>query len=197
MRTDKPVFPLFLFPSVSWWQNCLEYDHFVVEVYENWIKQSPRSRFTIATTNGRQTLSIPTVRSTRTRLNEVEISEEGNWRTLHWRTIQTAYNRSPYFEYYADGIRQILETKHKHLIDMSLEALDWCFDKLNMAKSYEIRDSYVEEAETDFRSGQLPYNEQTYFQVFDEKTGFQSDLSVLDVLFNLGPEAIRVLAAGR
>ena len=185
---DKVVLPLFLFPSLAWWQTYARSEEVVLEQHENWVKQSARTRFEIGGPNGRQTLSIPTIRSTRTVLNEVEISEEGNWRTLHWRSIQTAYNRSPFFEYYKDDVRAILDTKHPRLVDLSREALEWSVDRLGLESKHSLSKSYVNSEGVDFRSETLLYNEKSYHQVFSEKLGFEPNLSVLDALFNLGPQ---------
>ncbi len=187
------ILPFHLFPNVAWWQQAQQATEVQIDIHENWVKQSHRSRFDIVGANGVQQLSIPTVKKTRKTLRDVEISYSENWPVLHWRSITSAYNRSPYFEYYGFAIEQLFATKPKYLIDLNLKALEWCYDKLQLPFQVNISASYLHPIDLDFRQQEIPYNDTTYYQVFDEKLGFKPNLSVLDVLFNCGPESAGVL----
>jgi hypothetical protein len=191
---SKAVLPFHLFPNIAWWQQAHKAETIQIDIHENWVKQTNRSRFDIVGANGVQQLSIPTIKRSRRTLKDVEISYAENWPVLHWRSITSAYNRSPYFEYYGYAIEQLFENRPKYLIDLNLKALEWCYDKLQLPFQVELSESYIEETEIDFRSREIPYNPIEYYQVFDEKLGFQPNLSVLDVLFNCGPESAGLFA---
>lgn len=186
---ESSVFPLFLFPNVAWWKSVIQTDSPLIEIHENWVKQSFRSRFEIAGPNGRQVLSIPTHKSSRTTLNDVTIDYTEKWPILHWRSIRTAYNRSPFFEFYADELKELLDRPTERLVDLNKAALQWCCDKLGVEKKFQWSESYISNVDHDFRNKMPDVEIDPYMQVFDEKNGFIANLSILDVLFNCGPEA--------
>ncbi|MBO6516048.1 MAG: WbqC family protein [Bacteroidia bacterium] len=190
---DKSVLPLFLFPKVGWWQEAIRAGNFILEVSERWVKQSERSRFDIAGPNGRQSLSIPTVKKTRTILNEVEISYDDKWDVLHWRSLETAYNRSPYFEFYKDDIQAIFEARHTRLVDLSLDALIWCNKALGTDLKMEQSVEYSVDYRNDFRKSHFDAENHAYYQVFHDRNEFLPNLSILDVLCNCGPEALSMI----
>lgn len=175
----------------------------LLEQHEYFVKQTYRNRCTIASANGLMDLTIPVEKSARQKvlIKDVRISNHGNWRLNHWRSISSAYQSSPFFEYYADDFVHFYEKKWEYLWDYNLalqEQVSTLLDiqpKLSFTKKYE--ESYVEGFdmrdiihpkkagyESDFRS---------YYQVFSQKYGFQQDLSIIDLLFNMGNESILVL----
>lgn len=187
---DKSIFPYFLFPNLAWFQSWKSCDAAELEVCENWVKQTLRNRYEIAGPNGRQSLSVPTIKSTRKTFKDVKISYAEDWVTHHQRSVKTAYNRSPYFEYYQDGYNQILSRKPEYLLDLNQAALEWLFSKLQIDQELVHTKEYQESGITDLRQQDFSADKGTsYLQVFDEKLGFMPNLSALDVLFNCGPEA--------
>lgn len=190
MNPEQPL-PLYIFPNLSWFKAALSksIQPIELEVNINWQKQSPRSRFEIVGPNGKQQLVIPTVKSTRKTLGEVCINYDENWPIQHWRSLETGYNRSPFFEFYKDDIKQILETRYKKLADLNFASIKWCCEKLQLDIHFVPTKIYKGETKIEH-----PFSKNlVYPQVFTLKNGFIPELSTLDVLFNLGSEASSLL----
>jgi len=190
MNPEQPL-PLYLFPSLIWFKAALSkgLNPVELEVQANWQKQSPRSRFEIAGPNGKQQLVIPTIKSTRKTMVEVCINYDENWPIQHWRSLETGYNRSPFFEFYKDDIQQIFEQRFGNLADLNLASIKWCCEKLQLDLRFNKTDKYQGEMKVEI----ISFKEPEYSQVFALKNGFIPKLSVLDMLFNLGPEASSLL----
>lgn len=176
---------------------------------EHFVKQSYRNRCVIATANGPMSLSLPieSGRSPRMPIQDVRVSDHGNWQSLHWNSLLSAYRSSPFFEYYADDIRPFFDEKKPFLFDYN-ERIRRCICALiPLDASAMITDRYrstdqLPEDSVDFRSRlnekvlptkQLQLTSKPYYQVFEGKFGFTPDLSILDLLFNMGPESILYL----
>lgn len=175
------------------------YDRIVIEQHENYQKGSYRNRARIVGANGVERLSVP-LRSGKHQqkaIREVEIAYDEPWQLVHWRAIKTAYGSAAYFEHYADSIQDILNTKHQYLFDLNWSFLDFLCGSIglkmpSLSQSYEkipldiqdMRNSVLPNQEDDINFRPLPY-----FQVFDDRHGFVSNLSTLDLLFAMGPDA--------
>jgi hypothetical protein len=195
-RLDVGYFPLFLFPPIFWWQKAMEFEKIVIVVNENWVKQSFRNRVEIYGPNNRLRLSFPIVGSSkRGSIAEVKLDNSHNWSVQNWRSLVTAYNKSPFFEYYAPDLEELFKTPFDGLVDLSKQALENCIRGLNIDLKIEYCEvNYAEVSPNlclhDFRKHE---SQKPYYQVFAERNGFQENLSVLDLLFNLGPEAAAYL----
>lgn len=192
------------FGPVQWYQKLCRYDRVFVEQCETYRKQSFRNRCVIATTNGLQTLTVPVVRGNSGR--DVRISDHGNWRHLHWHALMSAYSESPFFEYYADDIRPFFERRWEFLYDYNAEIcatvchlLDvrptilptteyWRSDRLKTEKPYV--DDFREAIDPKHPAPDADFTPRRYYQVYEAKHGFLPNLSILDLLFNMGPEGI-------
>jgi len=208
--------PLALF-STAWFGPILYYalfkraDKRLIEGAENYIKQTYRNRCIIATANGPMTLSLPVKSSSaaKTTIKDVKLSNHGDWQRMHWHSIESAYNSSPFFEYYADDIRPFFEKKERWLFDYNEEIRNKICDLIGIEKDVEttkeyncVLTSYVSEF-LDLRDAIRPKSKRLkdlekniikpYYQVFDLKFGFLPNLSILDLLFNMGPESILFL----
>ena len=194
------------FGPVQWYQKLNRYDTCLIEQYDHFVKQTYRNRCVIAATNGLQTLSIPVEKfeGAKCEMRDVRISDHANWRHQHWYALQSAYGESPFFEYYEDDIRPFFERKWDFLYDFNWEiTLKMCelidiMPCMRRTDSYELEPS---EAVIDFRETIRPkhpgrddeFSPRTYYQVYQQKYGFQPNLSVLDLLFNQGNESVLFL----
>ena len=177
------VLPTSFFGPVSWYEQIARTSEPIsIEAHENFQKQTLRTRCRIATANGVQTLTVPVSGSGS--IKEIKISDHNNWRHLHWQALASAYGSSPFFEYYADDIAPFFEKKWDFLFDYNLEIT---------YKMCELLDIRTEIRLTDEFQG-CSFNQHNdskpYYQVFQSRHGFIPDLSILDLLFNMGPEAI-------
>ena len=178
-----------------------------IERYDSYRKQTYRNRCVIATTNGLQALTIPVERPDTglhsTMMKDLRMSDHGNWRHLHWHALMSAYSESPFFEYYADDIRPFFEKKWDYLYDFNMEACETVCSLLDIHPNIRKTSEYTKKEDLpediiDFREAIDPKHPEVdadfvprrYYQVFERKTGFQPNLSILDLLFNMGPEGI-------
>lgn len=174
-----------------------------VERMENYLKQSYRNRCIIAAANGPMSLTVPVEKGEAIKCltKDIRISDHGNWRHLHWNTLVSAYNMSPFFPYYADDFAPFYEKHFEFLYDFN-EALRQLICRLiDLDVEVEGTSDYLFEVNNDYREGIRPrhpaldpeFQAVPYYQVFKEKFGFIPNLSIVDLLFNMGPESLIVL----
>lgn len=193
-------------------------DAVIEERCDHYVKQTYRNRCLIATADGVQALTIPVGGRAKTEggdsktpMREMRLSEHGRWRDMHLNALAAAYERSPYFEYYADDFARIYRTPCDRLVDFNaamqrlvLRLLDITPDLHTNETTYldaDARPDFVDWRErirpkvsADFDPSFRP---EPYWQVFADRTGFLPNLSIVDLLFNLGPESRIVLRASR
>ena len=186
------------FPPISYFTEIIKANHVFIEAHENYQKQSYRNRSYIAGPNGKQMLNIPVIRvdGNHTPVQEVLLSNQINWKIQQWNSIKTAYNSSPFLLYYEDEIKEVFLKKHNKLWDFNWELLILMLDLLQIKTPIEKTSVYenLPSDLVDFRNTIHPKisthtTSKPYFQVFDDRLGFIADLSILDLLFNLGTEA--------
>ena len=176
----------------------------VIEACCNYQKQSYRNRCKIATEAGIMTLSIPIEKpSGKILTRDVRISSHDNWQHLHWTAIESAYQSSPFFEYYQEELRPFFEPqKFKYLYDFNIELQNTICNLLDITPHIEYSKEYVQpqEDDVDLREAIHPKRISVeaekllpYYQVFSARHGFIPDLSIIDLLFNMGPESIFLL----
>ena len=195
---------------VEYYTKLLAYDRVCIEQHDHYIKQTYRNRCTIAAPDGELALSIPTVKpaSLKCPMCDIRISDHGNWRHLHWNAIESAYNHTPFFEYYKDDFRPFYEKKYEFLADFNEELCQLVCKLIDIQPCIERTSEYKTEfttEETDFREIIHPKKDfriadpefvpHPYYQVFDSKLGFLPNLSIIDLLFNMGPESLLVLTS--
>ena len=196
------------FGPVQWYQKLHRAEHVMIEQWENFQKQTYRNRCLIATTNGIQALTVPvegnsplsTLHSPL--IKDIRISDHGNWRHLHWNALQSAYGESPFFEYYQDDIRPFYEKRWTFLLDFNEAIRQKMCELIDIQPEVTYSTTYIADGKLigidDFRSVINPkhpaqdddFETKTYYQVYQMKHGFLSNLSVLDLLFNMGSESI-------
>lgn len=173
---------------------------------EHYVKQTYRNRCYIATPTGAQPLTLPIVRdgAVHTAVRDIRLSDHGKWQHLHWTALTSAYESSPYFEYYADDFRPLYEQHFDFLVDFNDALRQTVLSLLNLDKNITPSNEYVTSTPemTDLRSVISPkqsleadtaFRPTPYYQVFKERTGFIPNLSIADLLFNMGPESRLVL----
>ena len=206
------------FGPVQWYQKLKRYDHCVIEQYDSYQKQTYRNRCVIATANGLQALTVPVDHSPLTidhvQCKDLRISDHNQWRRVHWNALQSAYSESPFFEYYADDIRPFFEQKYEFLIDFNEAIRQKMCELLDIETSVSYSSGFMVHGsgsmvqDSGFRvqgSGFKDFREvihakhpqddpefqpRSYWQVFQHRYGFQPNLSILDLLFCMGPEAV-------
>lgn len=190
------VFPLAYFPDIAYMAHYLASPSPVVDTFEHYEKQTCRNRTDIMTPSGRQTLSLPVSKKAHhTPVNQVLLSYKQDWRPVHWRTIKTAYGGSPYFYFYADELEEAFRQKPKYLTEFTGKLFKIILNQLGCHEPFTLSGAYVEKWEPgkDYRNYWFPSKDRImnpkYIQVFEYKFGFMHNLSVIDLLFNMGPEA--------
>lgn len=200
------------FGPVQWYQKLNRYNKVMLEQHDNFIKQTYRNRCVIATANGLQTLSIPIEKyeGPKCKMKDVRISDHGNWRHIHWNALQSAYGDSPFFEFLADDIRPFFEKRWDYLFDFNLEITVKMCELLDIQPVLLPTTDYgIVLTEDDKQSGDIAdyrdairpkhplpdadFHPRRYYQVYEQKHGFLPNLSILDLLFNMGNEAVLYL----
>ncbi len=193
---------------VEYYTKLFLYDKVYVEQYDNYMKQTYRNRCTIAAANGPLALSVPTERPATLKcfMRDVRISDHGHWRHLHWNAIESAYKNSPFFDYYQDDFRLFYEKKFEFLYDFNRQLCAWVCEQVDLHPRVLCTEEFkagFPGAERDFReiihpkkdyhAADAEFVPEPYYQVFESKFGFLPNLSIIDLLFNMGPESLLVL----
>lgn len=190
-----PLFSTAYFPPIAYVATMLQHTEVLIEVRETFPKQTYRNRTEIMTAGGVRTLSVPVIRSNHSRTDEVAIDYKERWNVIHLRTIAAAYSASPYYLYYKDNLEKILLQCHERLVDLNDALLRWILGTLKSNCQITYTEDYAKEYPEDYRNTftpKHPYateNQEPYYQVFSDRLPFTPNLSILDLLFNLGPEA--------
>lgn len=188
------VFSTHYFPGIRYMADLLHVENPVLDLGENFQKQTYRNRCNILSPNGLQKLIVPIKHSGNRAMKDLKISYAHDWQKEHLRSLEAAYRRSPYFEYYEDDISSIFEQKFEQLTDLNLFILEQLLRILQIDKNVEVSHTYISAEKNNFKnkynSKKLKINMPKYLQVFHEKMDFQPDLSFLDLLFNEGPQSI-------
>lgn len=180
----------------------------IIDQCETYLKQSYRNRCIIHTTDGAMPLSVPVEYSAskRTKTKDVLISDHGNWQHTHWNAIVSAYNSTPFFEYYRDDYEALYKSKYTNLIDFNAKLLHLTLSNLNIdVPQISYSDQYIaslSDTDIDYRNTIHPKHDyasdskfvaREYYQIFADRNGFIPNLSILDLLFNMGNESLLVL----
>ncbi len=193
MHKDKAILPISYFGPIEYYSILKNYDS-TIEVNENYQKRTVRNRTKILSSNGPINLSVPLKKGkTQLPIREVKISYDTPWAAQHIKSIRSAYNSSPYYEHYADKINAIIEANYTTLYELNMSILAY-FTKVGIAaESYQQSEAFLVDRSAfhiDMTATSTEWNShiQPYQQVFEDKYGFTNNLSILDALFNLGPE---------
>lgn len=189
-------------PPVEYVSLISRADEVLVEREENYLKQTYRNRCYILSAHGTQLLSVPVFLGSlhKTPVKDIRIDYSKRWQQVHTGAMTASYNSSPYFEFYFENIEKTISKNHEFLLDLNMELIETLLEILKMKKtiSYTTNFEPVGEMENDFRykitpKEESPFTLKEYYQVFNNGEGFVPDLSIIDLVFNMGPEAVDYL----
>ena len=191
------LFSAAYFPPVAWLAAAAQYSTLLIEAKETFPKQTYRNRAEIMTAGGIRPLAVPVIRNNHSRTEEVTIDYRNRWNTIHWRTITAAYSASPYFLYYSDDLERLLNKEYNTLLELDITTTKWLLKQFKIACTVELTTDWNPPTNdpNDYRytfSPKHPYpteNFKPYYQVFADRIPFTPNLSALDLLLNMGPDA--------
>jgi hypothetical protein len=186
--------PLPYFGNLFFYAVLFQTDH-IIDVHENYRKQTYKNRAEIVTDQGLLKLTIPVIKNSglKTPFHEIQIDNGDHWNKIHPRALKAAYSSSPFYEYYIDDLNPIWEQPCDSLYENNLRCHKIICKIMEWKLDLNISDTYVDDFENDYRPMFLKRKKksdfQPYTQVFKSKTEHISNLSILDLIFNLGPES--------
>ena len=189
------------FSPIAQYMAIANTDEVVFEVEDNFQKQTYRNRCYIYGSNGKQLLNIPTIHhknTTKRKTKDTLVENNTNWQSQHFKSIQIAYRNSPFFEFYEDDLSSIFKKKYIYLLDVNIDTFIFLMNALQLpekhSKTLEYNPSEIKNYYHLANAKQQPELKfEKYIQMFDEKHGFIENLSMLDLLFMEGPNAISFL----
>tara|TARA_E500000178_G_scaffold343571_1_gene390556 strand:+ start:1713 stop:2330 length:618 start_codon:yes stop_codon:yes gene_type:complete len=193
----KIISSIHYFPNIIYFASLIKYENFIIDTGENYIKQSFRNRTNILTANGIQSLTIPVKRNIKKNISSILINGD-NWKQIHYKSLQNAYKKSPFYEHYDFEIKNLIFNENEKLLDYNLLILEELLEIIDIEIKIRKSSKYIEKQKTDIdlrnyfkKTNDLKVNE--YSQVYEYKFKFQHNLSILDLLFNEGPETFNYL----
>ncbi|WP_346881108.1 WbqC family protein [uncultured Algibacter sp.] len=190
------------FPNLAHCIAAVQTKDVVFETDDNFLKQTYRNRTYVYGANGKLALNIPVIHSQKNRqkYRDVKIFNEQNWQSLHWKSLLSAYRTSPFFEYYEDDLLPLFTDKVNFILDFNLKCFEVICECLQLNLSISQTKTYQKTVDykTDYRflvnaKKTMHDDFDSYTQVFNAKHGFISNLSILDLLFNEGPNSVNYL----
>lgn len=192
---------------IQYYAWMLAADEVLLEQHDHYIKQTYRNRCTIAAADGPLSLTIPIIKPENEKcpMKDIRISDHGNWRHLHWNALKSAYRMSPFWEYYEDDFRPFYEQKWEFLMDYNQALQEKVCELIDFTPNITRTEAFISLSEAgiqDLRDVIHPKRERTtdgkfqvipYYQVFKERQGFLPNMSIMDLLMNMGPESILIL----
>ena len=194
------IFPTAYLPSIEYVSLFLKTEDASIELFETYQKQSCRTRTNVMTANGIQTLTIPVIKTNgnHTLTKDIEISYKESWQQVHLRCLESAYRKSAYFDYYFPYFEKIYRQKFNTLVELNDFCLKTILKIMKVKKDYSFTTDFERIVdENDYRislsKGTNKIEMNPYYQVFADRHGFIPNLSIVDLLFNEGPNSIHNL----
>lgn len=192
------------FPNIAHFVAILTSENLIFEVCDNYQKQTFRNRSEIYGANGKLALSVPVsyTQKQRQQSKDVLISSTDDWQSHHQKSLDSAYKMSPFYEFYIDDLMPLFKTNFKFLLDLNLKCFELLSEAIQFNTSFSLTESFtiLVNDKKDFRylvnaKKNTGFQFDKYTQVFTEKHGYLPNLSILDLLFNEGPNTINYLEA--
>ena len=182
VKSEKLILSSYYLAPISYYARLAKVSEVSIDTDEPYRKQTLRNRCWIASPNGPMALTVPVVKFVpyHTPMRDIRISDHGNWRHLHWNALQSSYGRTPFFEFYADEFAPFYERKWDFLVDYNQALQEMVCKQLDLPLTVPVP---------------AP-SSPTYYQLFSDRNGFMPDLSIVDLLFNMGPESVFYLNNG-
>lgn len=191
------------FPNISTFATVLQ-NEAIWEIEDNYQKQTYRNRCYICTDQGKHLLSIPIQhvggKEGRQKYKDVKLDNSYPWQRQHWRTLETAYRTSPYFEFYEDDLAPLFKKEQEFLLDFNLKTIETICDCLQLEMSTEKTSIYEKDAIDVFDARflvnakkKISFTQKEFTQVFADRHDFVENTSILDLLFNEGPNSVSYL----
>lgn len=198
---QTPIISTAYCPSIIYFAFLAQTEEVLIEQFETFPKQTLRNRAIILTANGPLSLIVPVERpnGNHTLTKDINISYRENWHIQHWRAIESAYNTSPYFLYYKDGLEKIYKERPSSLIELNNKIIHYLAKKIKIECKTTLTEQFEPFKEQDLRTILTNKKEpfeihfEEYNQVFNTKYPFVPNASILDLLFNMGPDTKKYL----
>lgn len=200
---DKILIDLHFLGNIAYYQKLLEYNEVIFEAQENFVRASFRNRCEICGPNGKSILTAQVKGGRKkTKYQKVALAYEHNWNKIHWHTLESNYRSSPYFEYYEAHFEPFYKKEYESLFELNIELFKLINTLLGLDIKFSLTESFAKTATEgieDFRGHFMPNTAidtsemKEYIQVFSSRNGFFPNLSILDLLFCEGPNAVSFL----
>lgn len=199
-------------PPIQWFARLANHSEVYIDPWESYHKQTYRNRCVIDSPNGPVMLTVPVEKpEDGSRLiKDMLISDHDDWRNKHWHALRSSYDNTPFFEFYQDDFEPLYSAHYRNLMEFNESLIRKCMELMGIHTEIRYTDAFVDPEEinpdytedlrflispkVDFKED-IAFSPKPYYQVFAQKNGFQPNLSIVDLLFNMGPESILVLKA--
>lgn len=192
LKINSLIIDLQYIPTISWLLNSIKYKNIKINIFEQSQKRSFRNKCYVVGSNGLICLTIPLVggRDNKQKVKDIRINNNYKWQLLHWKTIESCYKKSPYYDYFEQVFKPFYQNQYEYLFDFNLKLTNLVLSTCKLDSQIEIvDDSFNKQDVIDMRYAITPqnYNEQnqySYSQVFQEKIGFYPNVCCLDLFMN-------------
>lgn len=199
---SKIILSSHYFPCIAYFVYLEKYKDVTIDLGEHFQKQTYRNRCHIYTSNSLLALSIPVIKRNKTLMKDVLLDSNDNWKNSHWKAISSAYNSSPFFEFYCDDLKAVFFKDYNNLTSLNFALLKHICNEIGLNLSAKVSNTYADSDESTIDTRDILNAKKTfkpselyprYIQTFESKHGFISNLSILDLLFHEGPETLNYI----
>ena len=189
MESQSEIFSMLYLPRISWIVSVMSKEKLLISLNEVFDKAEYRNRFELIGANGKIIQTIPLLKwkKKQTSAGNIKISNDTNWQHVHWQSIQSSYGKCSYFLFYSDDFKKLYNQKFEFLIDWNTILLQTIFKQIRSKTEILLVNQLPEKVKI------CQFHFPEYYQPFSHKFGFSADQNILDLIFNLGPDANKYL----